>query len=143
MKRIVLCFCLSLLSVLVSAQEADFVLALDFNAPQDNRPYPQYHAAYLINTSDVPLTFPSTLSVGYWVGQINYYSDEFHEWSLMEVLVDATTHPGTFILHPGEKVRIFSSALAPENVERYPFSYLSGRVIVDRQAKRIIARLSN
>jgi fucose 4-O-acetylase-like acetyltransferase len=132
-----------IISVFVYGGEykTDYTLLLDFSAEQTDIPYPVYSAVYLVNTSNVAITFPSGFENSPWMGQVDCYSDEFLRFcdTIMEVVVDSKVYSGTFTLLPGEKVRIFSAAFNPTNKVKYPFSYLRGTVYVNREKKKIQA----
>jgi hypothetical protein len=135
--------------------EADYILKLDFSADQSGAPYPQYATAYLVNTTDAVLAFASfgIDEPNPWMGgvKIYYYPDEYLPLKydgFSEVIMDINAYGKTFtgqtfVLQPGERVRVFSSAFNLKVSEKYPESYLVGNVYVNRQEKRIIAFFQN
>jgi hypothetical protein len=153
MKKIIFVFVIAVMAMSVNlygqTPEADYILTLDFSADQSNIPYRGYAAAYLVNTTDTVLAFESSL-----IGRVElcYYPDEYlplhYAGRIMEVVIDDNAYEEkfrgrTFILHPGESVRIISAGFTLEDREKYPESYITGSAYVNRQKKRIVAFFQN
>jgi len=114
-------------------QEVDYELTLDFSAEQTNLPYPNYAAAYLVNTADAPLVF-SAGSWG-WEGVAVLIGNEGEE-IVNEVLSDVND---TTTLQPKERIKVYSVAFSSENRTKYLFSYLAGSVYIKGQKKSMKA----
>jgi len=114
-------------------QEADYELTLDFSAEQTNLPFPNYAAAYLVNTTDTPLVF-SAGSFG-WEGTSVLAGVEGGE-IINEVLSDVKF---TTTVQPKEKVKIYSEAFNLENRTKYIYSYLDCSVFINGKKKTIKA----
>jgi len=93
-------------------QRPDYLLTLDFSAEQDNLPFPNYAAAYLVNNTDKTLEFTFFIENLWGTAYIGGYS---MAELMFDVIVDSRFLNNTFILQPGNKARVFSSAFSSTN----------------------------
>ena len=135
------------------SREVHYILELDFSADNTDAPHEGYEAAYLINTSNDILALAAWGSFGSnpwpWVCYVErYYAiDEYlplRYGSFADVVLDIKTYNEpftgqTYVLQPGEKVRLFSYAFRLNERNEYPYSYIDGTVYVNRQERRIRA----
>ena len=151
MKRSISLFVFFLFAIYCYGQD-HIKLTLDYSADRDEILYPQYGAAYLVNSSEYILGFIANWT-GLWNdGQVYCYGNMSSNLrrsndGIMEVTFEPSTYGEAglkiFALHPGEKVKIFSKAFTEENRLIYPFSELIGAVYVnDRQVRWILAYLN-
>ena len=73
-KLVVILFLFQAFNLFGQTPEADYTLAIDFSVDDDNAPYPNYKAAYLINISNTILIFPVGRKTNYntVTGEITY-----------------------------------------------------------------------
>ena len=133
-----------------------YIIQLDFSADQSNNvhnnEYIETVAAYLINTTDIPLTFqydyknnidsdPPNYQI---IGTVRILSEPFiYITTQIEVPVidnvnrdnvEVTTEIWDyFTLYPGEKIRIVSYYFSEENRELYPYSYFHAILFENEQ----------
>ena len=145
MKRFIFVLVLISISAFLFAQDADYILKLDFNdVNQSGAPYKGYAAAYLVNITNIPIPFITNDDYS-WNGVITLYSNENLKYDngINEAVMDNSVFltNKTFILNPGEKVKLFSYAFNKEQIAKNPYSELWGKIYINRQEKRIKANV--
>jgi len=139
MKKIILGFCLSLLSVSLFGENL-IVLSLDFNVNQIdiNPPLQGYYAAYLINTTNHIITFGDS-AIQSWLGTIYGYSEGTgRSLRVFDVRLRRFTE-FPLILQPNGRVILYSQAFAERIRQEYIYSYLFGDVIINNRNTEMIA----
>ena len=150
MKKLFLILIVFFISVSLFGNDFDLLLELDFNAPQNDLPYPQYVSVYLVNTTEFNLTFNcddlycNILKSCNWMGFVQYFSRLNQQGSFAEIIFERNLFNEThsYILSSGEKVRIFSAGFSNEDKRQYPYSYLAGNIFVNGQEKKIRAYIN-
>jgi hypothetical protein len=117
---------------------ADYTLLIDYSADQDNLPFPEYAAAYLVNTTDVTMVF-QFYDLERWGPMWGSGYLSYKTGSLAELMFDVPEGSEALVLKPNEKARIFSALLNSEDRVKYPYSVLVGYVYVDGEKRSVIA----
>ena len=128
-------FCFFIIVVCINGQEIpqNRFIAFDFSADQSNRPYPNYGAAYIINISQMSLTFHI-----FDIGGITVFN---HFWmcqngisvGLAEMLLAETIYDEFLILKPGDKVLAYSAAFGI-NLEQFPDAIFETIVFINNHS---------